>query len=63
MTPSVTCLVRSGHVSSCKSVPKPLNRTEEVTTTTLWLRTRANTNAGLGTVDEVRLASRQEHDA
>jgi hypothetical protein len=34
-------------------------RTKAVTTTALALRTRADTNAGLGTVDDVRLASRQ----
>ena len=36
--------------------------TEGVTTTALARRARANTNAGLGTVDDVRLASRQERD-
>jgi hypothetical protein len=34
-------------------------RTEGVTTTALALGTRADTNAGLGTVDDLRLASRQ----
>src|SRR2546421_2097384 len=40
------------------SVELPL-RTEGVTTTALAPRTRADTNAGLGTVDGARLASRQ----
>ena len=35
------------------------NRTEGVTTTALTLRTRVGTNAGLGTVDDVRLANRK----
>jgi hypothetical protein len=38
-------------------------RTERVTTTALASRTRADTDAGLGTVDDVGLANRQEHNA
>jgi hypothetical protein len=38
------------------------SRTEGVTTTALAPRTRADTNAGLGTVGDVRLASRQTRE-
>jgi hypothetical protein len=51
----------SGHdLDANPAVVRGPSRTEGVTTTALAPRTRADTNAGIGTVDDVRLASRQQ---
>jgi hypothetical protein len=51
---------RTSHdVDALAAAQRDRSRTNGVTTTALAPRTRANTNAGLGTVDDVRLASRQ----
>jgi hypothetical protein len=52
--------IRSSHdFDIAGSAVRYWKRTEGVTTTALAPRTRADTKAGLGTVDDVRLASRQ----
>jgi hypothetical protein len=59
---TLSSTIRSSHVfdvsrhASGSAAIGPLG----VTTTALAQRTRADTNAGLGTVDDVRLASRQK---
>ena len=51
------------HHDAAAAVARDRPRTERVTTTALASRTRADTDAGLGTVDDVGLANRQEHNA
>jgi hypothetical protein len=54
-------LTKTAKIATLAIVPSATPcRTEGVTTTALAPRTRADTNAGLGTVDDVRLASRQQ---
>ena len=57
------CASDPAHHDAAAAVARDRPRTERVTTTALASRTRADTDAGLGTVDDVGLANRQEHNA